>query len=90
MESQGNFSNMTMKSSPLNPSCKLPMADHDIHLMKAFRSQLQQVGITFEETPCNHTVRSVCVRTVPSVFLERESLDNGKTLHSEIKNYIQV
>lgn len=83
---------MVLKSSPLPTPCILSMCDHDIHLMQAFRAQLQQVGITFEElrpSSCD-ALSSVRIKTVPSVFLARAYLEDGEVLRTEIKTCIEV
>ena len=91
-DSQHPGDKMAMRSSPLSTPCKLSMSDHDIHLMQAFRVQLAQVGITFVNVPrsSSDVHSSVCIKTVPSVFLAREFSRDGEKLRSEIKNCIEV
>ena len=81
---------MVIKSSPLTTPCELIMSDHDVHLMQAFRVQLQQVGITFADPSSSDTLSSVHIKTVPSLFLAREFSENGEKLRTEIKNCIEV
>ncbi len=69
------------------------MSDRDVRLMQAFRVQLEQVGITFEDPlrSSSDVQSSVCIRTVPSVFLAREySTNDGEKLRAEIKSCIVV
>ena len=81
---------VALKCSPLPTPCKLSMSDHDIHVMQAFRGQLQRVGITFEDASSSGAQSSVRIKTVPSVFLAREVSDDGEVLRNEIKNCIEV
>lgn len=90
IDPRGFGDKMALKCSPLSIPCKLSMSDHDIHLMQAFRGQLQRVGITFEDASSSGAQSSVRIKTVPSVFLARELTDDGEVLRNEIKNCIEV
>ncbi|XP_028396314.1 DNA mismatch repair protein Mlh3-like [Dendronephthya gigantea] len=81
----------SLKSSVLPTPCILSMSNHDVHLLQAFRAQLQRVGITFQDPrPSSSDAQSsVCIKTVPSVFLSRAASDDRAKLRNEIKACIE-
>ena len=60
--------------------------------MHAFRSQLEDIGITFEKELqlSNQQQQSVAIKSVPSVFLGREPTEIEATLPAGMETVIEV